>query len=447
MDFLIYPLAFLVVLGIIVTIHEYGHYLVARLSGVHILRFSIGFGKPFWSKVDKHGTEWALAAIPLGGYLRMLDERDPTAGEAQDVPADAVGFMSLHPAWRIAIAVGGPAANFVLAMVVYWGMAVAGSLSFAPMVGAPDDPTGTPLARAGLVAPARIERIDDRGVGGWQDIGLALTDRLGETGNIVVGVRDLASGTARDVAVPIDNWLADVGDPDVLTILGFTPAVLSVAGEISPDSAAERAGLRSGDWVTAVDDRPVADWAAWVAEIEAHPERDMVMTVMREGRELQVRARPGARDNADGESVGFLGVGQALIEVKRGPVEAISDAAAETWDKTVMILAIVKKMITGQVSVKNLSGPISIAQVAGDSAKYSLRSFVGILAFLSVSIGVFNLLPIPILDGGNIMFSAAEWATGRPVSERVQIWGVQVGLLFVGTLMIFATYRDILRIF
>ena len=471
MDLLIYPLAFLLLLGVIVTIHELGHYVVARWSGVHIVRFSIGFGAPFWSRFDKRGTEWALAPIPLGGYLRMLDEHEPLM---PDTPAlengrELVSHADLHPGWRIAIAFGGPLANLLLAMVVYWGLSVAGSLSYAPIhstlvsadaseqaeqqadprtLGMQPNPVASkPLYLAGLTEPAQILAIDGHTVDSWQSAGLALTDRLGETGTIEVSVRELASDTERTIAVPIVDWLQNAGDPNVLEELGFVPSVLSVVGQVEPGSAAERAGLQSGDWVTAVDGRPIVSWGAWVEEIEAAAERDVVMTIQRAGRVLDLRVRPDARVNEEGETVGRLGVGPALIEVSRGPIEAVPLAVIETWEKTVMILTIVKKMIFGQVSVDNLSGPISIAQVAGDSAKYSVRSFIGILAFLSVSIGVFNMLPIPILDGGNIMFNTAELVTGKPVSERVQVFGVQIGLVLVGTLMIFATYRDILRIF
>jgi len=462
MDLLIYPLAFLLLLGVIVTIHELGHYVVARWSGVHIVRFSIGFGKPFWSRFDKRGTEWALAPIPLGGYLRMLDEHEPMMPNAPEMPegAEVTSHADLHPGWRIAIAFGGPLANLILAVVVYWGLSVAGSLSYAPMhstaavaqaqttaVSVDAAETRSPLYLAGLEAPARIIAIDDQPIDSWQSAGLALTDRLGETGTVAVTARDLATNKVNTYAVPIIDWLQDRGDPNVLEELGFVPAVLSIVGQVEEGSPAQQAGLREGDWVTSVDGRPVASWSAWVTEIEAAADRDVVMTLQRDGRTLDVRVRPGSRVTETGETVGRLGVGPSLIEVSRGPLEAMPLAVAETWDNTVMILTIVKKMIFGQVSVDNLSGPISIAQVAGDSAKYSLRSFIGILAFLSVSIGVFNMLPIPILDGGNIMFNTAELITGKPVSERVQVFGVQIGLLLVGTLMIFATYRDILRVF
>ncbi len=443
MDFLYYPLAFITLIGVLVTFHEFGHYIIARWSGVHILRFCVGFGRPMWSRVDRRGTEFALAIIPLGGYVRMFDKRD--ADETIKVPAGAVSYMELHPGWRIAIALGGPLANFVLAIVVYWTLLIAGSFNIAPVIGAPE--LDSPAAKAGINSPVQVLAIDGRPVNGWQDIGLALTDRLGETGVIGLTLLDLQSRQERIVDIPINAWHQGVGEPDVFASLGIEPTVLSLVGKLVPDSPAERGGLRTGDFVTAVDSRPVQSWRAWVAEIEAHPNQPIVLTLFREGALRKITVTPGIRTLTDGSEVGSLGVYQAQIEVQFGVFEAFPVAVAETWNKSVMILSIVKKMITGQVSVKNLSGPISIAQVAGDSARYSWRSFVGILAFLSVSLGVFNLLPIPILDGGHVLFNGAELLTGKPVPERVQIIGVQVGLFLVATMMVFATYNDLLRIF
>ncbi len=443
MDLLHYPLAFLVVLGVLVTFHEFGHYLVARWSGVQILRFSVGFGRPLWSYVDKRGTEFALAVIPLGGYVRMLDDRDPEQEELKR--PDTLAYMDLTPQWRIAIALGGPVANFILAIVVYWALAVAGSVTYTPLVPAPA--ADTPIAAAGLDRPAALLKIDDTQVGSWQDAGMALTDRLGETGTIRFEVRELESGRERGLDVSIANWHEGVGEPDVFGSLGIDRKLLSAVGEVIEGSPAERAGLVTGDFVVAVDEQDVADWNALVEAIQARPATPTMLTVFRDGRQRQVAITPEARDLDDGTQVGSIGVAPPTTVMKRGPLEAIPAAMVETWDNSVMILSIVKKMIFGQVSVKNLSGPISIAQIAGDTARYSWRSFVGILAFLSVSFGVFNLLPIPLLDGGHVLFNSAELVTGKPVPERVQILGVQVGLFLVGTLMVFATYNDILRIF
>ena len=295
--------------------------------------------------------------------------------------------------------------------------------------------------------PVRVLAVDEKPTQGWQDIGLALTDRLGETGDIALRVYEFETARERVINIPITNWHEGVGEPDVLGSLGLEPTLLSLVGELVPNSPAENGGLQTGDLVVAVDGRPVTLWQDWVAEIEAHPNTRITLDVYRDGRLRQVSVTPAVRTLEDGREIGSLGVYPSQILVEHGLLEAAAVGIEETWDKSVLILSIVKKMLTGQVSVKNLSGPISIAQVAGDSAKYSWRSFVGILAFLSVSLGVFNLLPIPILDGGHVIFNTAELITGKPVPERIQILGVQVGLLLVGTMMIFATYNDLLRIF
>lgn len=448
MDLLHYPLAFIAVLGVLVTFHEFGHYIVARWSGVGILRFSVGFGRPLLSRRDRHGTQFTLAMIPLGGYVRMYDERDMLSEEEEaeiEVPPGTVSFMDLHPAWRIAISLGGPFANFILAILVYWALAVAGTTNITPMVAPAEE--NSPAALAGLDQPVQILSVDGRVANGWQDIGLGLTDRLGESGTIALGVRDLQTDRAFTVDVPINNWHEGVGEPDVIGSLGIQPVVLSVMGQLVAGSPAEQAGLEPGDFVTAVNGEPVLSWADWAGQIEAYPNQRIAIDLYRDGRQMQISATPGSRVLADGTEIGSIGVYQPQIEVSHSVISALGVGVNETWDKTVMILSVVKKMFTGQVSVKNLSGPISIAQVAGDSAKYSWRSFVGILAFLSVSLGVFNLLPVPILDGGHVVMHTAELVTGKPIPERIQVLGVQVGLFLVGTMVIFATYNDLLRLF
>jgi len=442
-DFLQYIVAFIVTLGVLVTFHEFGHYLIARASGVRIVRFAVGFGRPFWSWVDKRGTEFALCMVPLGGYVRMFDDRDVDEETAK--PAGALAYMDLHPRWRVAIALGGPVANFILALAVYWLLAIGGSYQTTPVVAAAE--ADSPAYLAGMDRPVQITTVDGVNTVGWQDIGMALTDRLGETGEIVFSVRDLKTAQRSDLRVPISAWHAGTKDPDVFESLGLRPALLSLAGDLVPDSPAERGGLQAGDFISAVNGEPVTYWQEWVEQIEAHPNQAIVFDVYRDGVLRQLSVTPGSRMREDGTEVGSLGVYQARTLVEHSVVEAVPVAFAKTWDNFVMIVSVLKKMITGHVSVENLSGPISIAQIAGDSAEYGWRSYVGILAFLSLSLGVMNLLPVPILDGGHVVFNGIEWITGKPVPERVQIVGVQVGLLLVGTTMLFAIYNDILRVF
>ncbi|NKB97518.1 MAG: RIP metalloprotease RseP [Pseudomonadales bacterium] len=442
MDFLSYPLAFLVLLGILVTFHEFGHYLIARLSGVQVLKFSVGFGKPLWSRVDKRGTEFAVAMIPFGGYVRMLDDRDPEQASLQR--PNQVAYMDLHPKWRIAIALGGPVANFILAVLVFAVLAVAGKYVPAPMVASPAD--DSPLAQAGITAPAEILGIDGSEISSWQEIGFALTRRLGETGEVLITFRDLATDREMVAEVPIAAWHDGAREPDVIGSLGFVPTALSVLGQIVADSPAEDAALKAGDWVVRAGDQEISHWSELVSAIEKSPGQALPLEYMRNGVRQQAVVYPGVRERGD-ETVGFLGVGATQRFVTTSLLGAIPHGVAETYDKTALTLMILKKMVVGDVSVKNLSGPLSIAQVAGDSAQYGWRQFFGILAFLSISLGVLNLLPIPILDGGHVIFSSWEWIRGEPVSERVQVVGVQIGLMLVGGLFILATYNDVLRLF
>ena len=442
MDFLTYPLAFLALLGILVTFHEFGHYIIARWSGVQVLRFSVGFGRPIWRYVDSRGTEFALAAIPFGGYVRMLDDRDPE--QARLKRAGDKAYMDLHPKWRIAIALGGPVANLILAVLVFAVLGVAGRFVPTPMTDVPDQ--ASLLAKAGLDKPVQIVSVDGQGTGSWQEIGFALTRRLGETGVIEVGIRDLYTGNTRQLSVPINAWLEGAREPDVLNEFGLNPTTMSVLGQVVPDSPASVAGLQAGDWIVRAGDTDVSHWFDLVDVIEASPGKVLALEYVRNGVRQQAVATPGVREQGE-TTVGFLGIGAPQSYVSTSWLGAIPHGIQETWDKTALTLTILKKMIVGDVSVANLSGPLSIAQVAGDSAQYGWRQFFGILAFLSISLGVLNLMPIPILDGGHVIYASIEWVRGEPVSERVQVLGVQIGLMVVGGTFILATYNDILRLF
>ena len=438
---LIYPLAFLVTLGVLVTIHELGHFVVARWSGVRILRFSVGFGKPIWSRFDRHGTEFALAAIPLGGYVRMLDERDADA--AVEVKPGDVTYTQLGVWWRMAIAVAGPLANFVLAVIAYWCLAVAGTANLVPMVGQLQE--ATPVREAGLEDYSEIVAVDGRPVRTWQEVVMALSDRLGDSGEIRIGARDFGEEAATTVAVPIRDWLRGEADPQLLDVLGLVPAHLAVVGLVQPDSPASRGGIEVWDRIAAIEDKPIDSWRALVGEIQAAPGRSMHWTVVRRGVPLTLSVTPDRRELEDGTEIGYVGIGWATNAVRHGPLEAIPESLAETGEKTVLMLSHLKKMFMGAVSVRNLGGPITIAKVAGDSAQAGWRVYVGILALLSISLGVLNMLPIPLLDGGHVLYCLAELIGRRPVPERVQLVGAQVGLLVVGGIIILVLINDIAR--
>lgn len=443
MDILTYPLAFLVLLGVLVTFHEFGHYVVARLSGVQILRFSVGFGRPLWMRTDTRGTEFAVAAIPIGGYVRMLDDRDPEQRELLRPGSKA--YMDLHPKWRIAIALGGPFANLLLAALLYAVLQLAGSLEPIPMTQPPT--ADSPAAAAGLTRPAQIVAVDGLKTPVWEDVQLALTHRLGETGDIALDVVPAGDTQQQRLLIGIERWHSGVGDPDVVRSLGLIPSVLPVVGEVVPDTPAAAAGLQAGDLVMQVDGEALTTWTEFVAAIEKSADQRLRLLVRRNGIAMEILATPAARESSDpaAPKTGFLGIGPAVHLVSSSWGQALPDGVVEAWDKTVFILAILRKMVTGDVSVKNLSGPISIAQVAGDSAKFGWRQFVGIMALLSISLGIMNLLPIPVLDGGHVVIAGWEWLRGKPMPEQVQIWGVQIGLVLVGCMLIFATYNDVLR--
>jgi regulator of sigma E protease len=444
LEFIQYPLALIVTLGVLVTFHELGHFVVARWSGVRVVRFSVGFGRPIWSWFDRHGTEFAIAAIPLGGYVRMLDEREPGEILVERRPGDH-SYTELGVWWRMGIAAAGPVANFLLAAAVYWWLFVVGTTTVAPMLGIVPD--GSPAASAGLTGGEEIVAVDGQTTRSWQEVSMALAERLGESGSITLSTRAPGSRTVREAVLPVTAWQRGSDEPDLLGSLGIEPALPAVLGEVLPGSPAERAGLRPFDRVVSVDGEPVDSWSAWVDLVQRSPGRTLPVTLERDGMPTSLVLRTDVRQADDGTDIGYAGVSPRVNEIRYGLVDAIPRSVVETWDKTVLTLGLLKKMLTGDVSVKNLSGPITIAKVAGDSARSGWRFFLGVLALLSISLGVLNLLPIPILDGGHILFCVAEAATGRPVPERAQIVGTQIGLFLVGGLMLLALYNDIARLF
>ncbi|MFV2089334.1 MAG: RIP metalloprotease RseP [Pseudomonadales bacterium] len=444
MEFLQYPLALIVLLGVLVTFHELGHFFIARRSGVRVVRFSLGFGRPLWSRVDRHGTEFAIAAIPLGGYLRMLGEREPgDVPLATPLRPEDKTYSELSVGWRLAISFGGPAASFLLAVIIYWLLFVVGTQTFAPILGAVE--ADSPLGRAGLEQYSEIQSVDGTRTHNWQQINLALANRLGESGEIVIAARQ-PGGANQNFNVPISSWHKGAKDPDLLGSLGFTSAAPALLGEVLPDGAGERYGLQAWDLITSVDGQPIESWSDWVRAIQAAPEVPISVRLKRQDRELELTLVPDARVAEDDVTIGYIGVAPHYYEERYGPFAALPRSIQETWDKTLFTLGVLKKMVSGDVSVENLSGPIMIAKVAGDSARAGWQYFATLAALLTISLGVLNLLPIPILDGGHIMFCLAELVRGRPVSEKVQMVSTQIGLFLIGGLMLMAIYNDLTRL-
>ncbi|AKJ98745.1 sigma E protease regulator RseP [Pseudomonas sp. MS646] len=440
----------LVALGVLVTFHEFGHFWVARRCGVKVLRFSVGFGMPLLRWHDKQGTEFVVAAIPLGGYVKMLDERE---GE---VPADQLdqSFNRKSVRQRIAIVAAGPIANFLLAMVFFWALAMLGSDQVRPVIGSVE--AGSVAARAGLGAGQEIVAIDGEPTSGWAAVNLQLVRRLGESGSLQLRVREQGSTVDSPRELVLDNWLKGADEPDPIRSLGirpWRPALPPVLTELDPKGPAQAAGLKTGDRLLALDGQSVSDWQQVVDSVRVRPDTKIVLRVERDGAPIDVPVTLGARGESKAQT-GYLGAGvkavdwppEMIREVSFGPVAAIGEGARRTWTMSVLTLDSLKKMLFGELSVKNLSGPITIAKVAGASAQSGVADFLNFLAYLSISLGVLNLLPIPVLDGGHLLFYLIEWARGRPLSDRVQGWGIQIGISLVVGVMLLALVNDLGRL-
>ncbi len=453
-------IALLVTLGILVTIHEFGHFWVARRCGVKVLRFSIGFGKAVKSWTGKDGVEYVIAPIPLGGYVKMLGQEDTTVANSAPLPASQRHqSFAFKPLWqRMAIVAAGPVANFLLAIFVFWVINVGYGLSgIAPVINGvvPDSPAQI----AGLEKGDEIVAVDGQETIIWQQVTLQMLNRMGETGDLNLTIKPARGGGLQDIEVPISGWLSNDTAPNPIADLGLIQIEIpaNIAGLI-PDGRAEQAGMLVGDTVLSVNGEPIRGWRHWVELIRANPELELDVVVQRGNRQVALLMTPARVISDSGVAMGSIGASTAQLsiselvpaemqrEVRYGALEALAPAVKETWDKSVFVLASVKKMIVGLISVKNINGPITIAQVAGDTATYGLEVYLGFLALLSISLGVMNLLPIPVLDGGHLLYYAIEAVIRRPVPERVQAFGLQLGLLLISGVMVLAVYNDVSRL-
>ncbi|MCK0751687.1 sigma E protease regulator RseP [Chromohalobacter japonicus] len=444
-------LAVIVVLGLLITFHEYGHFWVARRCGVKVLRFSVGFGKPLWSRVDRHGTEFAVAAIPLGGYVKMLDEREgPVAPEEQ---AQAFNRKSVWA--RIAIVSAGPIANFLLAFVAYWVLFVYGTTTVTPVIG--DIAADSPAARGGLQSGQEIVAVEGERTPSWGEVNLKLVAAIGANGELEVTTRDSETASPERHQVPVSDWLVRQDPPRPLATLGVTPwrpELPAVLGEVLDDGRAQQAGLQSGDRIVSVDGTAVKDWMAFVDRVRDNPGKTLALQVERDGERRDVMLTPAAREQEDGTAMGYIGVGVQTTEwperyrreIRYGPLDAVGEAVSKTGEMSLLTLDSIRKMLIGLISPSNLSGPVTIARIAGDSARNGVESFISFLAYLSISLGVLNLLPIPVLDGGHLVYYLIEAVRGRPVPEAVQAFGLRIGVALVGSLMLMALYFDLMRL-
>lgn len=448
MDVLYNAFFLLVAIGVLVTFHEAGHFVVARWAGVHVVRFCVGFGKPLVRWRDRRGTEFCIAALPLGGYIRMFDRRDPDA--ASHAPTDPKlarrSYDRLVPQWRLAIALGGPGANFLLAFLFYWLSAVVGVTVGIPQISAvvPDSPAD----RAGMQAGQEVVAVDGKPTAGWMDVGLALAARLGDSG--VIEVDTGGYGAEARHRISIDNWLVGEADPDTVVALGLERGLLAAIGDVMQGKPAERAGLRAGDRIVHVDGEDVALWSDFVERVRSSPGQVLRLGVVGDdGDERTLRITPAVGLDDDGSEYGLIGAYVALPQrvVQYGPLESLGMAVGQTWSNTGLTLGLLAKMVTLTVSPANISGPITIAVVAGDSARVGIGRFLSVLALLSISLGVINLLPIPILDGGLVVANTVEIIRKKPLSDATQAVGAKLGLAAVVGIMVLAFYNDFTRWF
>ena len=442
-------IAFIVALGLLIVVHEYGHYLIARLCGVKVLRFSVGFGRPLITKQLKE-TEWVIAAIPFGGYVKMLDERE---GPVEPHEAHRA-FNRQGVGRRFAIVVAGPVANFLFAIAVYAGLFMYGLPEARPVLGAA--PEGTVAAAAGLRPGDTVRSIEGEAITTWQELRWRVLQAALQRKQLRLEIEN-ERGHLGSATLDLRSFPADDVESDALERIGlrlFRPPLDPVIGQVVAGGAAERAGLAPGDRVLEVDGKPVATWEALVAAVQAKPEAALQLTVERAGARRAVEVVPAAV-NAGQKRIGRIGAAPQLppahadkmvVRVQHGLGESLWKALVKTGDIAVFSLKMLGKMLLGEVSWKHLSGPVTIADFAGQSAAMGWVSYVTFLALISISLGVLNLLPIPLLDGGHLMYYAIEIVKGSPVSERTMELGQRVGLALLLVMMAFAFYNDLNRL-
>lgn len=442
--------AFIVALGILVAIHEFGHFWVARRCGVKVLRFSIGFGKTLWMRTGKDGTEYVIAMIPLGGFVKMLDER------VEDVPAElkSQAFNGKPVLARIAIVAAGPLANFALAIVAFWLMFMIGVPSVKPVIG--EVAPHSVMAQAGVTNKAIITAIDGQAVRDWNDVSLKLIEHMGEPS---MTVKLYLEETDYTVSRQVDlrDWQFDPERESPITSMGLTPyrpAVSLELAEVINGSAGEKAGLLAGDKIIAVAQQSVDNWSVLVAKIQNSPDQTFAMSILRNGQQITLNVTPQGKADADGVVKGYLGVAPVvasypedyLVDIQYGILDSVQQSVERTWQLTALTFKMIGRLVTGDISLNNLSGPISIAKSAGASADYGLVYFLGFLALISINLGLMNLMPLPVLDGGHLVYYTFELITGRPVSEKIQEFGFKIGSVIIMLLTGLALFNDFARL-
>ncbi len=444
-------LAFIVAISVLVAVHEYGHYIVGRLTGMKVLRFSIGFGKPIWTHIGgQDRTEYCISAIPLGGYVRFLDTREGPIPEADEGRA----FNQRPVPQRIAVLLAGPAANFLFAIFAYWALFLYGIPTLVPAVGQVEP--GSYAAQAGLEQGDRIVAVGDVDTADWESALVEMLDQMVSEGRVPLTL-EAEDGWRRDVTIDVGSDARRLTEPGMLFEgLGFLPFgagdLPADIGRVEDDGPAKTAGLQPGDRIVGLDGLPILDFADLVNAVQSRANKTVAVDYLRDGQRLSTTLVV-QEQLVDGEVRGRLGVAHSgdfsdfYYQRRYGPADSLTQAMARTWSSTVFTLRMLGRMVTGDVSIKNISGPINIAQYAGESAQRGLDYFLGFLAIVSISLGVLNLLPIPVLDGGQIVYQSIEGLKGSPLSERTQIMGQQIGIFALILLMSFAFYNDLARIF
>ena len=451
MSALFIVVAAILLLGPLIAIHEFGHYFVARKLGVKVLVYSIGFGPTIlkWTS-KKSGIQYQLSALPLGGYVKMLDEREENVAE-EDLPY----AFNRQPPWkRIAIVAAGPLINLIFAILLFWILFLPAQEQLNTRVG--KVLADTPATAAQMQVGDKITAIDGTPVTTWEKLNFALVDRVGETGKIQVQAE--RAGEIKTFSLPIQNFLNDQSQSP-LDVLGFTPyrpQIPAIVSKLSEDGAAIRQGMQVGDQIIAIDGVKMNDWYDVVQVVQASPEKLLKVDVLRNNQVQQLEVMPqGKRDNM-GNVSGVLGVqsdpGKIVIPedykqtIQYSPSEALFMAVDKTGQLSSMILNSIVKMVRGLIGLDNLSGPITIAKVAGQSAEMGWQTFISFMALMSVSLGILNLLPIPMLDGGHLVYYFIELIRGKPVSEQIQLVGLKIGMVLLGSMMLLALFNDIMRL-
>ena len=442
--------SFVVALGVLITVHEYGHFWVARKNGVQVERFSVGFGKVLWRKYDKYGTEFVIAMIPLGGYVKMLDSRVDEVSEHQR----DLTFNSKSVYQRIAIIAAGPLANFAFAIVAFYLMFLIGVPSIKPVVGSVT--VNSIAEKSALPINSEIMAIDGKRTVDWQDVNLALVSAIGDD-NIDITVKPAGSASNQKIHLDTQSWLFSPDKESAISSLGIEPfqaVAYATIAAVTKGSPAEKSGLQAGDKLLAVaGERINDDWQLFSSRIKSYPDKAVSVTILRNDVIKELMVIPEAKKYRN-KMVGFLGVQpvsepypkEYLFEQAFGPIDALTESAGKTWNLVVLSFDMIGKLITGDVSVKNLSGPISIAQGAGNSADYGFVYFLGFLALISINLGIINLLPLPVLDGGHLFYYFVELFTGKPVPEKIQEIGFKFGTIALLSLMSIAIFNDLSRL-